>query len=127
MPLMEAELSLQGHSVALGHPSIVPVPLPPRLYSPWVTFGGAQEPDEVLQRARKQLDKMQVKAEPILVASARAEHAYQRRTRTIHEASIIGYGMLVEGLSAEGSLQLCLQGLGGRRHFGGGLFLPVQS
>lgn len=127
LPLIEAPLSLDGHTLTLGHPSIIPVPLPPRLQSRWVTFGGAQDAEQVLQRARKQLAKMEIASELILLPSARPGHTYQRRTRRIRDVQIVGYAMLVEGLTAQGALQLCLNGLGGRRHFGGGLFLPTRS
>ncbi|MFN5763400.1 MAG: type I-MYXAN CRISPR-associated protein Cas6/Cmx6, partial [Pseudanabaena sp.] len=40
---------------------------------------------------------------------------------------IVGYGVVVEGLSDEDSIKLQSIGMGGRKHFGCGWFYPVKE
>ena len=51
----------------------------------------------------------------------------KRRTLRIKEKEVVGYEVLVEGLTAEESILLQERGLGGRRHMGCGMFLPSRS
>lgn len=53
-------------------------------------------------------------------------HLGKQRTLRIKEKEILGYDVLVEGLSAEESLTLQERGLGGRRHMGCGIFTPFN-
>lgn len=50
-----------------------------------------------------------------------------RRVLRIKHKTIIGYAVTVSNLSDEDSLRLQVEGLGGRRKFGCGLFFPVRS
>jgi CRISPR-associated protein Cas6 len=49
----------------------------------------------------------------------------KRRTLRIKDKEVVGYEVLVETLTAEESLVLQKHGLGGRRHMGCGVFVPV--
>jgi CRISPR-associated protein Cas6 len=49
-----------------------------------------------------------------------------RRTLRINGKEIIGFPIEVSGLSAEDSIRLQEQGLGGRRHFGCGIFTRIH-
>jgi CRISPR-associated protein Cas6 len=49
----------------------------------------------------------------------------QRRTLRVRDKVIVGYAMVVEGLTAEESVCLQENGIGGRRRFGCGIFVPV--
>ena len=51
----------------------------------------------------------------------------RRRALRIKDQTHVGYSLLVEGLSAEESIRLQEQGLGGRRKLGCGLFLPWRG
>ncbi len=51
----------------------------------------------------------------------------KRRTLRLKQNEIVGYEVLIEGLSADESITLQEQGLGGRRHMGCGVFVPVRS
>ncbi len=70
--------------------------------------------------ARRQLDELGVSNEAILTAG-------KRRTLRIKHREIVGYEVLIEGLTAEESLALQEQGLGGRRHMGCGVFVPAVA
>jgi CRISPR-associated protein Cas6 len=49
---------------------------------------------------------------------------YIRRTVRIREKEVVGYGLDVSRLTAEASILLQEHGLGGRRPFGCGVFVP---
>lgn len=50
-----------------------------------------------------------------------------RRTIAVRGKRIVGYAVKVTGLSPADSLKLQVEGLGGRRHFGCGVFVPVPD
>lgn len=51
----------------------------------------------------------------------------QRRTLRVRDVEIVGYELVIEGLTAEESLTLQEQGLGGKRHMGCGVFVAVRD
>lgn len=66
--------------------------------------------------ARRQLDALEVSAEVILTLG-------KRRTLRIKDKEVVGYEVILEGLTAEESLNIQEQGIGGRRHMGCGVFV----
>jgi CRISPR-associated protein Cas6 len=48
---------------------------------------------------------------------------FVRRTLNIKGVNVVGYAATVSGLSPTDSLRLQNEGMGGRRHFGCGLFV----
>lgn len=51
----------------------------------------------------------------------------KRRTLRIRDKEIVGYEVILTNLDSEDSLEIQKHGLGGRRHMGCGLFIPLQS
>lgn len=51
----------------------------------------------------------------------------KRRTVRIHEKEVVGYEVILEGLSAAESIAIQTTGLGGRRHMGCGIFVAHLS
>lgn len=136
MCLLGTTLELDGHRVKLDNPRLEPIQATARLFSPWVTLKDAEEPELFSRRAAQELERLGVTASLGLVRPRNTESKdggkgakdlFVRRTRTIKGRAIVGFAMLVEGLSAEDSGTLQSEGLGGRRHFGGGLFRPVRG
>jgi len=72
------------------------------------------------QAARKQLDRLNVSKEVILTIG-------RRRTMRLKQNEIVGYEVILEGLSAEESIAIQEYGLGGRRHMGCGVFAPLKE
>lgn len=68
--------------------------------------------------ARRQLDALDVSDEVIVTVG-------KRRTVRIRQKDVVGYELILEGLSAEESLRVQESGLGGRRHMGCGVFVPL--
>jgi CRISPR-associated protein Cas6 len=48
----------------------------------------------------------------------------KRRTIRIHGKEVVGYELVIEGLTADESVAIQTTGLGGRRHMGCGVFVP---
>jgi len=95
------------------------------------------EPEPFLDAARRQLDALEVSALPQLVQQPDVEEAnrsrksgshsqFLRRTIKIRDKEIVGFAVSIEGLSDEESLSLQENGIGGRRRFGCGIFVPVR-
>jgi CRISPR-associated protein Cas6 len=71
--------------------------------------------------ARKQLQALGVSEQAAL-----AVNQHKRRTIQVHGRELVGYEVIVEGLSAEESIILQERGLGGKRHMGCGVFMPLR-
>jgi CRISPR-associated protein Cas6 len=85
----------------------------------WQTF---------LESFRHKLLAMGIEAKPILMQRDNVEEnpnePFVRRTVRICGKIVVGYPLLVHRLLATESCQLQEGGLGGRRHFGCGVFVP---
>lgn len=51
----------------------------------------------------------------------------KRRTIRIRDREVVGYEVVIEGLSPSLSLAIQVHGIGGRRHMGCGVFVPVET
>lgn len=137
-------LSLAGQNLQVGEYSLqlqggylrqlVPVP---RLYSRLVIIKGFTEPENFLAASQRQLTELEIQAQVGLVYQPQiaaenqgkdtgSRSVFLRRTLKIKDKQVVGFALQVEGLSAEESIRLQEKGLGGRRHFGCGLFMPDQ-
>lgn len=83
------------------------------------------DPECFLSALSKRLRELEItgKVEIEFLPGTR-EHA--RRIVRVRDVTIPGYGVYVRDLSDEDSIRLQVEGLGGRRRFGCGLFLPVS-
>jgi CRISPR-associated protein Cas6 len=126
--LSQAELELDGSKVQLGLPRAEPAPPAAALFSPWVTYRDADGEGAFLERLHEELSRGDLLARCSLgKARSFPETAPTRAVRSIKGARIVGYPVLLSDLSPQHSARLCALGLGGRRHFGGGLFLPART
>jgi len=132
LPLAGNVLRLGTDVLRIGTPEprlLVPAA---RLFSPRVIISGFEDAEGFLEAARRQVKELGLNAEPSLVANPFAlmnagqltgsRSPYLRRTISIHGASVVGFAVRVENLTAEESIVLQEQGLGGKRHFGCGIF-----
>jgi CRISPR-associated protein Cas6 len=135
LPLAGQRLDVEGGTIAVGVPKVRALRPAATLASRLVVIKGFTEPVDFLDAARRQLREIDSGAEVSFIAR-RAEHSLERatvreagtplrRTLRIRDKEIVGFALAVQRLSAEGSLELQSVGLGGRRHFGCGIFLPV--
>jgi CRISPR-associated protein Cas6 len=54
-------------------------------------------------------------------------HIGKRRTLRIRDKEVVGYEVVFEELSPTLSLAIQVNGIGGRRHMGCGVFVPMQN
>ena len=137
LPLVGKTLALDGHSVRIDVPRVAALVPAPVLTSSLVTIklahaigdDGFVAPDAFLVAARKKLQDRGIRGEAHLQVIRTGPRAGQacRRVIRIKGGTHVGYAMVVEELTAEESIDLQEEGLGGRRLMGCGLFLPTRS
>jgi len=137
LPLAGKTLKLGDYDVRVGVPQTRALVPSARLYSRLVVIKGFMEPDSFLEAVSRQLHELAIKGKPYLVTQLSIAETnlgkpggthspYLRRTIRIHDKEIVGFAMRVEELTAEESIRLQEKGIGGRRRFGCGLFLPER-
>ncbi|MGV3523195.1 MAG: type I-MYXAN CRISPR-associated protein Cas6/Cmx6 [Candidatus Sericytochromatia bacterium] len=137
-------LSLAGQRLVIGNETVqlqggFLQPLVPsaQLYSRLVTLKGKMEPESFYESAQRAFKELGIQGEISLVTQAHIQTANQaqakgshsgvlRRTVQIKNNQIIGFALRANQLNSLDSLTLQEKGLGGRRHFGCGLFIPAQ-
>ena len=133
LPLTGRYLTLGGHEIQVGTPQTFNLKPTSRLYSRLVVIKGYMEPNEFLKAAGRQLDALGIKGKPFLVPTNRSEgntegrgtkSSFLRRTIRISGKEVVGFALSFGELTAEESIILQEKGIGGRRHFGCGIFIP---
>ncbi|MFN7932974.1 MAG: type I-MYXAN CRISPR-associated protein Cas6/Cmx6 [Bryobacteraceae bacterium] len=137
LPLVGETLRLGEEAITLGSPEVRPLRPAARLSSRLVVVKGFTEPEALLEAVRRQLAAAGIEAEigiPLRQSGlsyegqeGRAEMSPVRRTMQIRDKQIVGYPVMAMGLDAEDSIRLQEIGVGGRRHFGCGVFVPARS
>lgn len=122
LPLSSAPLEVDGHQVSLGFPQIMPLTPSAHLRARLVTIKGFfDQPDAFAAALRRQLaglDGLEQPVEGIEVVVG------PRRVFRVRDKTVVGFAVGLTGLNAPASLCIQGQGLGGRRHMGGGIFVP---
>lgn len=128
--LQNQVLDIRGHLIRLVQPRIT-LPEPSHtLASRLVTFklnaiDHADLPRYFLESCQKGLERLEIQGKAFIPSAANGNLA--RGSLRVKDKKIVGYRVIVEGLSQEDSLKLQWHGLGGRQHFGCGWFYPVQE
>ena len=129
LPLAGKRLDVVGHSICLGVPTVVPLIPAPALSARLVTIKHADTPETFLTALRTKLNDLGVRGEPAIPLVGAGPHAGEpkRRVVRIKGKAVVGYALLVSGLTAEDSVRLQEVGLGGRTRIGCGFFGPVRE
>lgn len=137
LPLAGQTLDLDGAPLRAGVPSIRPLRPVSALIGRLVVIKGFQEPGPFLDAARRQAEALGLGGRLSLVARSNAgslEGATGRvagepirRTLRVRDKTIVGFALALTELTAEESLRVQEAGLGGRRRFGCGLFVPLRG
>ena len=129
LPLAGKKLDIGGHAVRVGVPSVTTLTPAPTLAARVVTFKHADDPTKFLATARLKLAELGVEGEPAVPLLTSGPRAGEPRRRVVRVAgkAIIGYTLLVSGLTAEHSIRLQELGLGGRTKMGCGFFRSVKE
>jgi CRISPR-associated protein Cas6 len=128
-------LEVDGASLTVGVPTVTPLIPAATLRSRLVTIRGFTDAPAFLDATTRQLTELGVQATPQLLmrqavsstqgATDRAAGTVLRRTLRIRDREVVGFALQVADLTAEESLLLQEAGLGGRRRFGCGIFVPM--
>lgn len=120
LSLAGKQLTIAGQPLRVGVPQVHALTPAAALRSRLVTIKKFLDPEPFLEAVRRQLDALGV-SEQVQTTLGR------RRTLRIKDKEVVGFEVVLEGLLAEESLTVQEQGIGGRRHMGCGVFVPIQS
>ncbi len=131
-------LRIADYDIRVGVPNVRALVPSPRLYSRLVIVKGFMEPDGFLQAVEKQLLAMGVRGTPSLIKQSRIPEAnrgqpygshseFLRRTIRIRGKEIVGFAVSIGNLTPEDSIRVQEEGVGGRRRFGCGIFIPYKQ
>lgn len=128
LPLAGKALELDGCRLRLGVPQVSALEPAASLQAWTVTIKNAVEPEAFLAAVRADLAEMGVRGEPGLPPVEAGPHAGKPRRRAVRikDNLIVGFAVIVQGLSADESILLQERGLGGRRKMGCGWFAPLR-
>jgi CRISPR-associated protein Cas6 len=120
-------LDLDGSRLAVGLPHIEMLRPAANLSARVVTIGRVVEPGAFAASLRRQLAELGVSAEPSFPPSPDPSRRGEpsRKVVRIKGRRIVGYAVGVTGLTAAESLLVQERGLGSRRRFGCGVFVPI--
>jgi CRISPR-associated protein Cas6 len=126
LPLTGRRLDLGGCGLSVGVPEVRPLIASPAVRSRLVTIKlgdvnghAAVTVESFSAAARRKLDELGVSPAVSLTLG-------KRRTLRIKDKEVVGYEVIVEGLSAAESIAVQERGLGGRRLMGCGVFVPAN-
>lgn len=148
LPLAGKRLELDGHALRLGVPQVAALVPATTLFARTVVIKASspktdpavktsrdraktkryQEPAEFLAAIRRELARQGIEAQADLPLHQSGDRTGQpcRRVLRVHGKSIVGFSVIVQGLTAEESLTLQEKGLGGRGKMGCGFFTPLK-
>ncbi len=122
--LVNVRFDVAGEGLRLGMPSVFETQPSPKLFSRIVTFKDAKTAPEFKTVVDETLERMDVRATPILPCHPDGNPI--KRIVRIRGVKIVGFRLVLEGLSDSDSLKILRHGLGGRRHMGCGVFVPCR-
>jgi CRISPR-associated protein Cas6 len=130
LPLAGQAIEVAGHRVTVGVPQLFPLVSAATLKARFVNVKKFQEPVAFVDALRRQLATMELGQDPervrVFVPTQQVDGKEEplRRIMLIAGKKVVGFAVQLEGLEASASLAVQRQGLGGRRHMGGGIFVP---
>jgi len=127
LPLAGKFLDVGGHEIGLGVPRVRAMEAAPTLAARLVTIKGFTEPGPFAEAVGRQLADLGISGLPSIpdVPGGHRRGMPQRRVIRIKGRSIVGFEVVIDGLSDGDSSTLMARGIGGRRHLGCGIFWPL--
>ncbi len=112
-------ITIGDRHVRLGVPKVQALEAATALRSRLVTIKGFQDAETFAEAVRRQLDALELSERVLLTIG-------KRRTIRIRDKEVVGFEVLLEGLTANESITIQESGLGGRRHMGCGVFVAMK-
>ena len=128
-------LNIDGATIQVGVPRVIGLEPAPTLYSPlvYIKLADAEErgvtAEKFADSVSKQLEALEVNGETSIPISSNGSNVAEPRRRILQVKgyTLVGYAVRVTGLNADESLRLQVEGVGGKRRMGCGLFLPIRN
>ena len=126
LPLAGKSLRLADASIRVGVPTVRALVPATALRSRLVNIKVANiRPEAVTKEqfadaVRRQLTELGIAEAAIITVD-------KRRTIRVKQRELVGYEVMVEGLTADESITQQERGVGGKRHMGCGVFVPVSE
>ena len=130
LPLAGSTLNIEGHPVMVGTSRVFALEPAGELAARMVIIKNGVEREEFEGCLQRKLEAMGGSAEveiPTRPTLSAGPHEDGRRVLRIRGQYIVGYPVILRGLSAEHSLRVQALGIGGRQRFGCGVFSQVWS
>lgn len=118
-------IEVHGHPCAIGSPRVFSLQPSHALYSPFVTFKNSLTEAKFAEVVARKLEQMDIKAKITIPLDRWGKP--RRLVRSIRGDKIVGFALQLDELSEKDSLKLLHEGLGGRRHMGGGIFFSRRK
>jgi CRISPR-associated protein Cas6 len=118
LPLAGKSVEIAGAKVHIGVPQLRMLRAAPSLVARTVTFKNHVAAETFLPHVIEELARHDLRADLELG---------KRRIVTIAGKKVVGFRLALHGLSDEDAMRLQTDGLGGRRRFGCGVFVPVAG
>lgn len=121
-------ISIGQQKILLGVPNLHALEPATALRSRLVTIKGFQDAATFQDAVRRQLDAMRISSQVIVTIPQRIRKPGDdpqpvRRTIKIRDKEVVGFEVILEGLTGQESIAIQETGLGGRRHMGCGVFV----
>jgi CRISPR-associated protein Cas6 len=110
-------ITIGDRTVRLGVPKVLMLEPAGSLRSRLVTIKGMLDAQAFGEAVRRQLNADEIGEKVQLTVG-------KRRTIRIRDKEVVGFEVVLEGLTANESIKIQENGLGGRRHMGCGVFVP---
>jgi CRISPR-associated protein Cas6 len=117
LKLAGKRLTIGVCALRLGIPRVNLLRPSETLYARCVTIKGFTDPEPFSKAVARKLDELGVSGNP---------EVGPRRVVRVGNHTIVGFGLMIRGLDEQSSILLQERGIGGRRHFGCGYFIPTD-
>lgn len=118
LPLAGKRLEINGDRLLVGTTTTSALIPAPALYAHLVTTKNGDDEARFDEEIRRQLQALDIKGTP---------QRGLRRIISIKDKKVVGYSLLVSALTADESIRLQEEGLGGRRKMGCGVFVARKD
>ena len=125
IPLCGKMIQIDGDTIHAGIPSIYSLQPASEVYSPMVAIKSVPD-DHFLITVEDQLRRLGISSFSVSI-DVDQYGAFKRRTISVKQGKIGGYGVKISDLSEEDSMEIMSKGVGGRRRFGCGLFRGLNN
>ncbi|MEB3309913.1 MAG: type I-MYXAN CRISPR-associated protein Cas6/Cmx6 [Snowella sp.] len=118
-------LTIGNHTIRLGIPQIHLLQPSSNLEARIVVIKGYQEPEGFLEAALRQLEVLNIQGKIVIPTSQEGET--ERKTIKIKRFTVVGFKLNIFDLNEEDSIKLQINGLGGKRRMGCGVFVSMRE